>query len=200
MRPVNSFWLTPANHCRWNQGIPSGRITSTSATGSATCCWPVSPEPRKRSTQVTTQRTKLDWAHFIQHVVDVHSPQAEKMYWHSITCIRLPRRPCMRCSLPLRRVSWWRNWKSTTRPTMAVGPSTGRDRTRVVLSQHPLSQRIDTQAELQRQVEAWQQRCNQKAVTVDWRFTTEDARIKLKHLTSHLKERAGRPLWASPTC
>ena len=51
-----------------------------------------------------------------------------------------------------------------------------------VLSAHPLSQRIGTQAELQRQVEAWQQRRNQKAVTVDWRFTTQDARIKLKHL------------------
>jgi hypothetical protein len=51
-----------------------------------------------------------------------------------------------------------------------------------VLSQHPLSQRIGVQAELERQVQAWQQRRNQKAVTVDWRFTTEDARIKLKHL------------------
>ena len=51
-----------------------------------------------------------------------------------------------------------------------------------VLSQHPLSQRIGTQAELQRQVEAWQKRRNQQAVTVDWRFTTEGARIKLKHL------------------
>jgi hypothetical protein len=51
-----------------------------------------------------------------------------------------------------------------------------------ILSQHPLSQRISNQAELQRQVEAWQQRRNEKAVTIDWRFTTENARIKLKHL------------------
>ena len=79
MRPVNNFWVTPTSHCRWNQGIPSGRITSTSATASATCFWPVSREPGKRYTQVTTQRTKVDWAHFIQHVVDVHYPQAEKI-------------------------------------------------------------------------------------------------------------------------
>jgi len=51
-----------------------------------------------------------------------------------------------------------------------------------VLSQHPLSQRIAEQAELQRQVEAWQPQRNEKAVTIDWRFTTEDARMKLKHL------------------
>src|SRR5260370_37023809 len=51
-----------------------------------------------------------------------------------------------------------------------------------VLSQHPLSQRIGDQTELQRQVETWQQRRNHKAVSVDWRFTPEDARIKLKHL------------------
>jgi DDE superfamily endonuclease len=37
------------------------------------------PLAGKRSTQVTTQRTKVDWAHFIQHIVDVHSPQAEKI-------------------------------------------------------------------------------------------------------------------------
>ena len=51
-----------------------------------------------------------------------------------------------------------------------------------ILNQHPLNQRIANQTELQRQVEAWQQRRNEKAVTIDWRFTTEDARIKLKHL------------------
>jgi hypothetical protein len=37
------------------------------------------PLSGKRYTQVTTQRTKVDWARFIQHVVDVHYPQAEKI-------------------------------------------------------------------------------------------------------------------------
>jgi hypothetical protein len=35
---------------------------------------------------------------------------------------------------------------------------------------------------LQAQVEAWQQERNQAHVTINWRFTTEDARLKLKRL------------------
>jgi hypothetical protein len=57
-----------------------------------------------------------------------------------------------------------------------------------VLSQHPLNQRLEDQAELQRQVEAWQQRRNEKAVTIDWRLTTEDARITLTHLYPSIED------------
>ncbi|MDQ6661016.1 MAG: transposase, partial [Chloroflexota bacterium] len=51
-----------------------------------------------------------------------------------------------------------------------------------VLSQHPLNQRIADLTALQHQVKAWQQRRNEKAIMVDWHFTNDDARIKLKHL------------------
>ncbi|MDP9379979.1 MAG: IS630 family transposase, partial [Chloroflexota bacterium] len=37
-------------------------------------------------------------------------------------------------------------------------------------------------------VEAWQERRNAKGGSVDWRFTTEDARIKLKRLYPLLQE------------
>jgi hypothetical protein len=37
------------------------------------------PLSGKRYTQVTTQRTKVDWARFIQELVDVHYPHAEKI-------------------------------------------------------------------------------------------------------------------------
>lgn len=45
-----------------------------------------------------------------------------------------------------------------------------------------LNRRIATPQELRRQVTAWQHRRNKDVRTVDWRFTTKDARIKLKHL------------------
>jgi hypothetical protein len=51
-----------------------------------------------------------------------------------------------------------------------------------VLSGHPLKERIGTQAELESAVMAWQATRNQKEVKIDWRFTTADAHIKLKHL------------------
>ena len=40
----------------------------------------------------------------------------------------------------------------------------------------------DDQEVLRREVEAWQGQRNRETMRVDWRFTTEDARIKLKSL------------------
>jgi len=51
-----------------------------------------------------------------------------------------------------------------------------------LLAGHPLKPRIGDQATAEREVCAWQEARNTKTVTVDWRFTTADARIKLKHL------------------
>ncbi len=41
---------------------------------------------------------------------------------------------------------------------------------------------------LENEVHAWQQRHNAKGGKIDWRFTTEDARIKLKRLYPSLEE------------
>jgi hypothetical protein len=43
-------------------------------------------------------------------------------------------------------------------------------------------------ATLVREVAAWQERRNAATCTVDWRFTTTDARIKLKRLYPSLQE------------
>ena len=51
-----------------------------------------------------------------------------------------------------------------------------------VLSRQCLDRRIADREVLSREVEAWRKRRNRDAVRVDWRFTTEDARIKLKSL------------------
>ena len=48
-----------------------------------------------------------------------------------------------------------------------------------VLSGQCLERRIPDQAELEREGEAWEQDRNQRTSSVDWRFTTADARIKL---------------------
>ena len=42
--------------------------------------------------------------------------------------------------------------------------------------------RLADRATLEREVMAWQAARNHAGRGVDWRFTTEDARIKLKHL------------------
>ena len=45
-----------------------------------------------------------------------------------------------------------------------------------------LDRRLGDRVTLEREVEAWQAARNGAGRWVNWRFTTEDARIKLKHL------------------
>ena len=51
-----------------------------------------------------------------------------------------------------------------------------------VLSTQCLNRRIDTMTEVRRQVSAWEKERNNKKAVINWRFTTDDARIKLKRL------------------
>ena len=51
-----------------------------------------------------------------------------------------------------------------------------------VLARQCLDRRIPRQEDLARETGAWQEQRNREAIRVDWRFTTEDARIKLKSL------------------
>ena len=51
-----------------------------------------------------------------------------------------------------------------------------------VLARQCLNRRIPDQGVLQRETGAWQQQRNRDTIRVDWRFTTADARIKLKSL------------------
>ncbi|HYE34661.1 transposase, partial [Methylocaldum sp.] len=51
-----------------------------------------------------------------------------------------------------------------------------------VLARQCLAERMDSQAHLTREVAAWETRRNTVRAKIDWRFTTDNARIKLKHL------------------
>jgi hypothetical protein len=51
-----------------------------------------------------------------------------------------------------------------------------------VLSRQCLKRRIADQEMLKKEVAAWERSRNRESAKVDWRFTTADARIKLKRL------------------
>ena len=51
-----------------------------------------------------------------------------------------------------------------------------------VLSKQCLNRRIDNMAEMQAEVAAWQTRRNNRNTRINWHFTTQDARRKLKRL------------------
>jgi hypothetical protein len=57
-----------------------------------------------------------------------------------------------------------------------------------VLSRQCLDRRVPDFESLQAEVAAWQQRRDETGTKIEWRFTTEDARIKLKRLYPSLQE------------
>jgi hypothetical protein len=57
-----------------------------------------------------------------------------------------------------------------------------------VLERQCLARRLPNIKTPTREVTAWEQQRNQAHVTLDWRFTTADARIRLKRLYPVLKE------------
>ncbi len=61
-----------------------------------------------------------------------------------------------------------------------------------VLARQRLDRRIGTRGELQREVSAWEEERNGRGVVIRWRFTTADARIKLRRLFPTLQS------WRTP--
>ena len=51
-----------------------------------------------------------------------------------------------------------------------------------VLTRQCLCRRIPDIETLRRETQAWQKRRNAEQKQVDWQFTTDDARVRLKHL------------------
>jgi hypothetical protein len=51
-----------------------------------------------------------------------------------------------------------------------------------ILCRQCLDRRIDCKATMTQEVAAWERDRNAQNSTIDWRFTTADARIKLKRL------------------
>jgi transposase len=58
-----------------------------------------------------------------------------------------------------------------------------------ILARQCLSKRIASIEQAKEQVMAWQNERNQANITINWRFTTEDARIKLKRLYPVIEQR-----------
>ncbi len=140
-------------------------------------------EPRRgwRHLSTTAQRTKVEWAHVVRDVVDVHYPKAERIvrvmdnvHTHSIASLYEAFAPAQ-----ARRIA--------ERLEIHHTPKHGSWLNRAeiefsVLGRQCLARRIPTVEALQTEIAAWENERNAATVTIDWRFTTVDARIKLKHL------------------
>jgi hypothetical protein len=139
------------------------------------------PLAGKRFVNVTDHRTRKDWAEAMRNLSDVIYPQAEKIVivmdnlnTHSPTSFYETFEPEEARRL-INRFEFHFSPKHGSWLNMAeieLG----------ILIRQCLSRRIPDKSTLVSDVVAWQKNRNSKTVSVDWRFTTADARIKLKYL------------------
>ena len=134
-----------------------------------------------RHVEVTERRTSIDFAHICRDLVDVHFRDAEKII---LVCDNLNTHKLASLYKAFgpdeaRRIAEKLAFHYTPKHGSWLNMA---EIEFSVLSRQCLSRRIPDQQTLKREVQAWQNRRNERRETVQWRFTTKDARIKLKRL------------------
>lgn len=130
---------------------------------------------------MTERRTSQDWAHFVRELIEVRYPHAEKIVLvmdnlntHTTASLyetfapALARRLCEK--LEIHFTPKHGSWLNMAEIELSV------------LSRQCLNRRIGSQSGLEQQVAAWQQARDAQTAKINWRFTTDEARIKLKRL------------------
>ena len=140
-----------------------------------------------RTIKVTERRTRRDWALLMKELVDVHYPLAESirlvmdnLNTHIAGALYETFEP-LEAKRILDKIEFHYTPKHGSWLNMAEIELS-------VLSRQCLDQRIGDRALLISEIEAWQKDRNNKSHKMDWRFTTTDARIKLKRLYPSIKE------------
>jgi transposase len=142
-----------------------------------------------RHIKVTPHRTKHDWATCMHELVSQHFPNAERcvlvedqLNTHTPAALYETFEPaharCLVDRLELHYTPKHGSWLNMAEVEFSV------------LSRQCLNGYIPNQEVLIRETQAWETERNTQQATVEWRFTTADARIKLKKLypVIHLEE------------
>lgn len=134
-----------------------------------------------RQVRVTQTRTRKDWAWFIKDLLDERYAQAERVVLvmdnlntHSGASLYATFAPEEALRL-LRRLEIHYTPKHGSWLNMAEGEFS-------VLGQQCLDRRIASSELLAKETAAWEAQRNQAAIGANWKFTTEDARVKLRKL------------------
>jgi hypothetical protein len=135
----------------------------------------------RRQVKVTQQRTKLDFAHCMQYLVDELFPEADQVVLvldnlntHTPASLYEAFAPAEAKRI-LDRLEFHYTPKHGSWLNM-VEIEIG------VLCEQCLADRIPDQETLCREIAAWETDRNQQRATINWQFTTVDARNKLKRL------------------
>ena len=134
-----------------------------------------------RQVRISTQRTRLDFAACIKDLVDVHYPDAERIVLvmdqlntHSPASLYEAFAPTeakrLADKLEIHYTPKHGSWLNMAEIELSV------------LQRQCLDQRLGDRLTLEHEVAAWVGARNGAATSINWRFTTTDARIKLQRL------------------
>ena len=134
-----------------------------------------------RHVEVTERRTKIDFAHVVRDLVNVHFPNAEtivlvmdNLNTHKIASLyeAFPPAEARRLTekLEIHYTPKHGSWLDMAETELGV------------LSSQCLDRRLPDLPTLTHEVFAWEAARNTAEAKINWQFTTEDARIKLKTL------------------
>jgi hypothetical protein len=140
-----------------------------------------------RHISVTERRTKTDWAHCIKDLVDIYYPHAERIVLvmdnlntHTPSALYEAFTPAearrIASKLEIHYTPKHGSWLNMAEIELSV------------LARQCLDQRIPDRESLAGEVGAWEAERNAVESSIDWRFTSEQARIKLKHLYPEIVE------------
>lgn len=134
-----------------------------------------------RHVEVTDHRAAIDYAGMLKDISDKHFPHARKIVLvqdnlstHKPAALYAAF-PAAEARRLVERFEWHYTPKHGSWLDMAESEL-------AVLSSQCLDRRIPDKANLVREVAAWVEARNKNNAVADWQFTTDDARIKLRHL------------------
>lgn len=145
----------------------------------------VEPLAGQRTVQITEQRTKTDWALFLEKIAGQY-PQAQK-----ITLVRDNLNTHTAGALyetfaPTAAKALWDRFEFVYTPKHGSWLNMAEIELNVLIHQC-LDRRIDNLNSMRTEVAAWEKQRNNTKSTIDRQFTTEKARIKLKRLYPTIK-------------
>lgn len=133
-----------------------------------------------RMTKVTEYKTKVDWAQFIQEIAERYQDAQkitlvmDNLNTHSAGALYQTFPPDQAKAL-------WDRFEFVYTPKHGSWLNVAEIELNVLIGQC-LDRRIGSMEELREEVTAWQARRDQIRAKVNWQFTTENARVKLKRL------------------
>ena len=139
------------------------------------------PLKGKRYVEVTERKTKIDWAIFIKKIADEWYKNAEKIILIMDNLSTHKPSALYETFKPKEAKRIWDRFEFVYTPRHGSWLNMAEIELNVLMGQC-LNRRIDSMKIMKEEVKAWESYRNNKKAIINWQFTTQDARIKLKRL------------------